>query len=62
MTVEIVSHENILAKARALVDAARTRVWITAPWVTASAAHVLLNGIAEIGVPGSPTTWRFVSA
>ncbi len=47
MTVEIVSQENILAKARALVDVARTRVWITAPWVTASAAHVLLDGIAQ---------------
>jgi uncharacterized protein len=47
MTVEIVSQESILDKARGLVDSAKTRVWITAPWVTASAASALLDGLSR---------------
>ena len=47
MTVEIVSQESILATARALVDSASNRVWITAPWVTASASSALLDGLAR---------------
>lgn len=45
MPSEVVSEKNILAAVSPLVAAARSRVWVTAPWVTTSAADLFFGPV-----------------
>jgi DNA helicase HerA-like ATPase len=43
----VVNERNILGVVRPLLDAAKTRIWVTAPWVTTSAADLFFGSILE---------------
>ena len=45
MTARVVSERNILSVVRPLVTAARARVWVTAPWVTTTAADLFFSDL-----------------
>lgn len=45
MTSTVVSERSIIAVVRPLVAAARSRVWVTAPWVTTAAADLFFGDL-----------------